>query len=77
MTPSMKHRCQEFRTLEGRQVSVALKDGSRIDDSQLVSAGRNGATSIWLYSNHVDVFVPLHNVVDLGEVGIIGGARAA
>ncbi len=28
----------QLRSLEGRHVSVALKGGSRIDDSQLVSA---------------------------------------
>jgi hypothetical protein len=53
--------------LEGRSVSVALKDGSRIDDCQLVSIGRNGTKTIWLFSNHADVFVPHDDVVDLWE----------
>ena len=66
-----------FRSLEGHQVSVALRDGSRIDDSQLVSAGRNGATTIWLYSNHDDVFVPFEDVVDLWEVAAFQSSRAA
>ena len=66
-----------FRSLEGHHVSVALRDGSRIDDSQLVSAGRNGATTIWLYSNHADLFVPLQDVVDLWEADHVPSSRAA
>lgn len=54
--------------LEGRRVSVALADGSRIDDCQLVSAGRHGVQSLWLYANGADAFVPLGDVTDLWEV---------
>ncbi len=53
------------RHLEGRRVSVALADGSRIDDCELVS-GR-GAHSLWLYSNGADTFVALGQVTDLWE----------
>jgi hypothetical protein len=35
----------ELRQLEGRQVSLALVDGSRIDDAALVSTGRGATTS--------------------------------
>lgn len=52
---------------EGRQVSVALDDGSRIDDCQLVSGGRNGVATLWLFANGADRFVPLHRVVDVWE----------
>ena len=38
-----------LRQWEGRQVSVALADGSRIDDCQLVSAGRCAAGTLWLH----------------------------
>lgn len=54
---------------EGRQVNVALADGSRIDDCQLVSAGRNGGTSLWLFTNGADVFVPLGNITAIWETG--------
>jgi hypothetical protein len=53
------------RHLEGRRVSVALADGSRIDDCELVSG--HGAHSLWLYSNGADTFVALGHVTDLWE----------
>lgn len=54
--------------LEGRQVSVALDDGSRIDDCQLVSFGRHNVATVWLVSGGADVFVPVDRVVDIWEV---------
>jgi hypothetical protein len=48
-------------------VSVALKDGTRIDGCNLVSIGRNGAPTLWLFVNGEDTFVPLLDVVDLWE----------
>lgn len=54
--------------LEGRQVSVALDDGSRIDDCQLVSFGRHNVATVWLVSDGADVFVPVDRVVDIWEV---------
>ena len=56
------------RHLEGRRVGVALADGSRLDDCQLISAGRHGAASLWLYSNGADTFVTLQDVTDVWEV---------
>jgi hypothetical protein len=53
--------------LEGRQVSVALDDGSRIDDCQLVSFGRHNVATVWLVSDGADVFVPVDRVVDIWE----------
>jgi hypothetical protein len=53
--------------LEGRQVSISLGDGSRIDDCQLVSAGRHRVGSLWLFTNGTDVFVPLDAVADICE----------
>ncbi|HEV7863468.1 MAG TPA: hypothetical protein VGR20_12230 [Acidimicrobiia bacterium] len=53
--------------LEGRRVSIALADGSRIDDSQLVSAGRHGLGTVWLVVNGTDNFIPLDDVLDVWE----------
>jgi hypothetical protein len=55
------------KSLDGRRVSLALRDGSRIDDSHLISAGRQGARGLWLFTNGVDTFVALEDVVDLWE----------
>lgn len=57
----------ELRSLEGRQVSVALADGSRIDDCQLVSAGRPGTQTLWVFCNGTDTFVPLLDVLEVWE----------
>jgi hypothetical protein len=54
--------------LEGRRVSVALVDGSRLDDCELVSTGHNGAQTLWLYDNGNDVFVAAETVIDIWEV---------
>jgi hypothetical protein len=56
------------KSLEGHRVSVALADGSRIDDCELVSAARHGVQSLWLYTNGGDAFVPLVEVTDVWEV---------
>jgi hypothetical protein len=66
---------QLVRYLEGRQVSIALADGSRIDDCELVSGG-HGVEQLWLYTNGADVFLPLEHVTDLWEVVPTGPARA-
>ena len=55
------------RGLEGHRVSVALVDGSRIDDCALISAGRDSDDRLWLYNNRADTFVPLADVTDLWE----------
>ena len=52
---------RELHRLEGRNVSVALADGSRLDDVHLVSA--RGVT-LWIFSAGEDRFVPVTSVVD-------------
>jgi hypothetical protein len=52
--------------LEGRRISLALVDGSRLDDCELVSAG-HGAATLWLFLNGNDVFVPVSDVTDAWE----------
>jgi hypothetical protein len=56
-----------LRSLEGRQVSVALNDGSRIDDCQLVSAGRRQFQRLWLFVNGIDTFLSPFDVVAVWE----------
>ena len=58
---------RSIRRLEGHHVSVCLGDGTRIDDCQLVSAGRRGAT-LWVVAAGEDRFVSVDDVVDLWEV---------
>ena len=53
---------KELRELEGRQVSLALIDGSRIDDATLVSAGRGHTRTLWLFDAGNDVFIPIADV---------------
>jgi hypothetical protein len=53
--------------LEGRRVSVAFRDGSRLDDCELVSTGRNGAQRLWFFANGNDVFAEAENVIDIWE----------
>ncbi len=53
--------------LEGRQVSVTLRDGSRIDDCQLVSANRPGSQTVWLFLDGMDVFLPVAAIVACRE----------
>jgi len=66
----------QLRGFEGRRVSVALADGSRIDDCQLVSSGRNRARNLWLFANGQDTFVAFDDVVDLWEARPAGLAVA-
>jgi hypothetical protein len=50
--------------MEGRQVSLALIDGSRIDDCQLVLAGK---FKLWVFVNGHDAFVRVDRVTDVWE----------
>jgi len=69
------NQLRTVRQLEGRQVSVALRDGSRIDDCQLVSAGRGNTDTLWLYGGQ-DLFVPVGQVIDLWESAPLGHRAA-
>ena len=55
-------------------MSVALRDGIRIDDCQLVSAPRANAETLWLFTNVDDVFVDVSDVVEVWEVACTGKA---
>jgi hypothetical protein len=60
-------RLDALAALEGRQVSVALRNGERIDDSQLISAGRNRAETLWLFTHGGDTFIAVDDVIDVWE----------
>jgi hypothetical protein len=53
--------------LEGRQVTVGLKDGTRLSDCLVVSTGRNRTASLWLVADGVDTFVAVDDVADISE----------
>jgi hypothetical protein len=56
-----------LKALEGHHVSVALIDGSRFDDCTLVSAGRGITGTAWIFSNGMDLFLPLACVSEVWE----------
>jgi len=58
------HRLPDLVRLEGRRVGISLKDGSRIDDCQLVFAGRD---RVWVFVNGRDTFVTATTVSDFWE----------
>ena len=54
-----------LRSIEGRKVSVALRDGTRLVDCDLVSSGRNRLDNLWLFVNGEDLFVARSDVIDV------------
>jgi hypothetical protein len=58
---------ETVRQLEGCRVSVALSNGDRLDDCDLVSGPRGNAKRLWLFTEGRDIFVPLGDVVALWE----------
>jgi hypothetical protein len=62
-----KQQMTQLRELEGRRVSLALADGSRIDDGHLVSAGRPQLRTIWVFVDGTDTFLTLADVIDVWE----------
>ena len=69
----MKQVPVDWKALEGRQVSVALVDGTRIDDCQLVSAPRDDLGGVWVHTNGVDSVLPVDHIGDAWEVGYRAG----
>ena len=63
----MAERIKDLRNLEGRQVCLALADGSRIDDCSLVSAGRGSTGTVWVFTNGIDAFIQLADIVAAWE----------
>ena len=54
-----------LRLLEGRQVNVAFCNGTRIDDCNLVSTGRDRLDTLWLFIDGEDLFVSRSDVVEV------------
>lgn len=65
------HKRRELRKLEGRPVYLALSDGSRLDHVSLVSAR---STTLWVFADGEDVFLPIADVVDFYEAAPIRSA---
>lgn len=66
-----------LRKLEGREVSLALADGSRLDGVMLISAGRGPARTVWLYAGGIDVFLPRFAIIDASEAPPVRARSAA
>lgn len=64
-----------LRELEGREVSLALADGSRLDCVMLISAGRGRTPTVWLFANGIDVFLPRQSIIAAWEARPAGAAR--
>jgi len=52
-------------SIDGRQVNVALRDGTRIDDCQLIAIRRGGIDILWLFADGEDHFIACDNVLGL------------
>jgi hypothetical protein len=71
---------EQFRTLKGllgRRVSLALADGTRIDDCQLISFAGCEGREFWVFSNGTDLFVSRDRVTDVWEAPTPTTARVA
>ncbi len=55
---------RNMHKLEGLTVNISLMDGSRLDEVSLVSARRS---TLWIFANGEDCFLPVDNVVDIWE----------
>ena len=74
MTPQDR---AHLKKLEGHHVSVALADGSRIDDCELVAVSRGRRGHLWVHSNGGDAFVPMSQVSDVSRQYAAGSKQAA
>jgi hypothetical protein len=68
-------RPSRYLAHEGRQVSIVLTDGSRLDDCELVSAGRGRTRTLWIYTGGQDAFIPHQDVLDLTPAPPPGAGR--
>jgi hypothetical protein len=66
-----------LRELEGREVNLALADGSRIDGVRLISTGGGRTPTVWLFAHGIDVFLPRLSIVAASEAPPDTAARRA
>ena len=59
---------RQLRRFEGSTVSLALADGSRLDDVSLVSAR---GTTLWIFAGGEDRFVLASQVIDAWPSGAV------
>jgi hypothetical protein len=55
----------ELRALEGERVDLTLRDGTRLEDCDLVSAGRLWAKSIWVVRDEIDHFIHIRDLLSV------------
>jgi hypothetical protein len=53
-----------LKTFEGARVHLALTDGRRVDDCQLMSVT---PSNVWVFSNGSDLFIPVQDVAEVWE----------
>jgi hypothetical protein len=58
----------ELRALEGKEVSLALSDGTEINGCSLVSAGRASVGTLWLLAGGDDTFIALDRVIAIRAI---------
>lgn len=56
---------KELRQLEGQEVRVALTNGSRIDQCEVVSVGRGQVGTLWAFVNGSDLFIPFGEIAEI------------
>jgi hypothetical protein len=64
----------DLKKLQGRLVGLALADGTRIDECQLVSVRKGSPNNLWVFVNGEDSFVSAAVVRDAWEVRASGVA---
>ncbi len=62
---------------EGRQVSIALADGSQLSDCVLVSAGRGRVETLWIFTGDADRFIRRADVARIWPAARGSRAHAA
>jgi hypothetical protein len=66
MSTSRSAALERLRHLEGQQVTVALRDGRRLD-AELVSAGGRDVHTVWLVVDGRDVLLPVGLIAMVAE----------
>jgi hypothetical protein len=51
-----------LRALEGQRVKITLRDGSCLNDYEVVSAPRSRVHTLWLFGRGVDLFVAADDI---------------